>query len=290
MRKLAIPKVFNSNVDRHSQTLFWINGQSIFVVAGKKRHTHKLTSVTGFKESKVDDFELAFKTIKRVCKDNNINVGGLFSKNKAIVFIPTESSPIEKSLIKDVFQKVGFLNVDLLKYETAFRAFLAKQDYEGSTFVYVGNELSEIGVFDKSVQQSFVIYFSLKEAIEEVVHFFREKHLFELSEDVALNVYQELGIQGDKFSLVVRGRSSRTQELQTNSFSFKDLEPLFSFLQKKIAKELDSVIQNNIFKQIAPDRWVILGDDFFKRYLNTFGEKSLKLKSEFDLMQGVEWL
>jgi actin-like ATPase involved in cell morphogenesis len=290
MRKLSVSRVFNSNSDKEKQTLFWINGQSIFVVAGKKRHTHKFTSPTGFKEGKVDDFDLAYKTIKGICKDDSLKIGGLFSKNKVTIFIPTDSAPIEKNLVKDLFKKVGFFDVDLLKYETAFRAFLAKQDYENATFVYVGHELAEIGVFGKSSQQSFIIYFSLKEAIEEIIYFFREKHLFELSEDVALNIYQELGQQGDKFSLVIRGRSSRTQELQTNPFSFKDLEPLFSFLQKKIAKEMDSIIQNNLFKQIAPDKWVVLGDDFFKRYLDTFGEKSLKLKSEFDLMQGVKWL
>jgi hypothetical protein len=289
MKKLSISGFF-SGFNKQSQTLFWINGRSIFVVAGKKRKTHRFITNNGFKDGRIADFSKSLKTIQGICQENSLKIGNPLVKNKAIVFIPTDSSPLEQSIFKKLFRRVGFFDIELRKYETAFHAFLAKQAYEKGVFAYIGQEISEIGVFSNQLQQSFIIYYSLKEAIEETSYFFREQHLFELSADVALDLYQEMGRQGEKFSLVVRGRNSRNQELQTSTFSFKDVEPLFSFLQKKAMKEIDSVIQNNSFKMINPDRWIILGDDFFKNCLDSSKEKSLKLKSEFDLMQGVEWL
>ena len=290
MRKLTNFKFFSAKSNHNPQTLFWINGQNIFVITGKKRKTHQFNSETGFIEGKIADSSQALVTLKKICRDSEIDFGNLLVRNKAIIFIPTNTSPLEKDIFNKLFKSVGFFNVELLNYATAFQAFLAKQEYEKGSFVYVGQEASEVGVFDKNNQQSFVIYYSLKDAIDETVYFFREKHLFELSTRVAFDLYQEMGVQGEKFSLVVRGRNSRNKELQTMSFTFKDVEPLFSSLHRKITKEVDSVMQNNLFKQISPDKWVILGDDFFKRNLDSLGEKSLKLKTEFDLMQGVEWL
>lgn len=290
MRKLSSFKFFSTQNNQSLQTLFWINGQNILVVTAKKRKVHQFNTATGFIENKVADFTQALVSIKKICRENNIDFGNLLVRNKAIIFIPTNSSPLERELFTKLFKQVGFFSVELINYATAFRAFLAKQDLDKGNFVYIGQEISEIGVFDRAAQQSFIVYYSLKEAIDETVYFFREKHLFELAEKVAVALYQEIGNQGEKFSLVVRGRNSRTKDLQTTSFLFKDVEPLAGSLQRKITKELDSIVQNNLFKQIGADKWVILGDDFFKKSLDHLGEKSLRLKTEFDLMQGVEWL
>ena len=289
MRKSLIPRL-SLSIFKQEQVLFWLNGQSILVIAEKKRKQHDLVVDTGFIEGKVADFDKALATIAKVSKKNLIVLKNPFRINKAIVFIPTNSSPVEKTVMARLFRRAGFSNVELRNYSTSFQAFLIKQDYEKGVFVYIGQEISEIGVFSAEAQQSFVIYYSLNEARTEVVNFFREKHLFEIFHEVALNIYQELGKQGKKFSLVVRGRSSRNKEILTTSFSFKDVEPLFSFLQKKVFKELDSVIQNNSFRLIQPEKWVILGDDFFQLCLKSYQEKPLRLKSEFDLMQGIEWL
>ncbi|MFZ5437646.1 MAG: hypothetical protein ACOZAK_01145 [Patescibacteria group bacterium] len=290
MRKLPSFKFFSTQNNQSPQTLFWINGQSILVVTAKKRKVHQFNTATGFIENKVADFTQALASIKKICRENNIDFGNLLVRNKAIIFIPTNSSPLERELFTKLFKQAGFFGVELINYATAFRAFLAKQDLDKGSFVYIGQEISEIGVFDRAAQQSFIVYYSLREAIDETIYFFREKHLFELAEKVAFALYQEIGNQGEKFSLVVRGRNSRTKDLQTMSFLFKDVEPLASSLQRKITKELDSIVQNNLFKQIGADKWVILGDDFFKKSLDHLGEKSLRLKTEFDLMQGVEWL
>jgi len=289
MKRLALPGSVLNSFKAGKQTLFWLNGQIINVV-GNKRHSHKFATQTGFLANKVADYELALKTIKKVCRESGLDFGNFFNKNKAILFVATDSSPLEKTILSNLFKEVGFNEVELRPYETAFGAFLVKQNYDKGSFVYVGKETSEIGVFADNAQRSFVVYYSLADAVTETIYFFRERHALELAENVALNLYQELGAQGEKFSLVVRGRSSRNKELQTVSLLFKDVEPLYSFLQKQVIKEIESVRQDNVFKQINPDRWMVLGDEFFKRCLDLLGEKTLQLKSEFDLMQGVEWL
>jgi len=290
MKRFSVTNLFAQKTAANNQSLFWLSGNQLKLVTDNKRSTHQLTADSGFSANKIADFSLALTTLKNLCQTSGLKFDNLWFRNKAIVFIPTDSSPLEKKLFKQLFNQLGFNQLELRKYETAFRAFLAKQDYEKGCFVYVGQEVSEIGVFASNYQQSFNIYYSLQEAIEETIYFFREKHLLELSNKGAYKLYQELGLQGEKFSLVVRGRNSRNKELQTASFMFKDVEPLYSFLQKKINQEIDSVRQNNLFKQFVPDKWVVLGDDFFQANLEKMGEKTLQLKSEFDLMQGIEWL
>jgi len=287
----------NSNFSRLSldflhqdQVLFWLEGRFLLMVAGKKRKQLLLKADSGIADGLIANEEAAVKTISAFCHENEIRFQNLFKIHQAIIFIPTNSSPVEQSLIKRVFSQVGFRQIELRLYATAFRAFLAKQAFERGIFVYIGQEISEIGVFSDRDQQSFSIYFSIKEAMEIVTHFFREKHLFAISPVVANQVYEEIGKHGEKFSLTIRGRESRSREIATHSFSFKEIEPLHQVLKRKVEKELLSVIGDKLFREIQPDKWVILGDNFWFNNLKSQADKALQLQTAFDLMQGVEWL
>lgn len=291
MGKLFRLPYFGKSFFQQQQALFWLSGQEILAVFGKKRKKYSFSFDTGFEEGGVADFEKARATLTKLCEENDFSFRSPWHSQKATIFLPTGVSPLERSIVRKVFQSVGFSQVNLRRYATAFRGFLAKQNEEKGVFVYMGQATSEVGIFSASHQQSLRIPFSLKEIQEYIASYFREKHFFEISQEACSQIYQELGKQQEKFSLVVRGRNTRTSEIETKAVAFTHVESLFLVLKQKVMQEVTSVMNDPLFREVHPEKWTVLGDTFFPFCAHEAAEaKVLLLQSEFDLMQGIEWL
>lgn len=276
---------------RQERAVFWFSSQELLFWWEKKKKRISLAENSGFSGGQVADVDAATATIARVCEQEGLPAHSFFSVRKATVFIPTESSPLERRVIRRVFQTAGFQKISLVAYTTAIRAFAQRQAIRSGVGIYVGSDVSEGIVFSSKDQQLFSLSHSLSAASTECQRLLREAQQLEVSAETAGKLYAALGKKKEKTAYPIRGRNIQTNQVETRSLTAKDCIALADFFEKKFDQELAPLTASSLFETISPDRWVIIGDELLKTHVQeTYTAETVFLSSEQEMIQGVQWL
>jgi actin-like ATPase involved in cell morphogenesis len=290
MKLPRLPKALSSFLTVQQST-FWFSSQEVLVLWQNQKQRFPLPESAGFSGGQVSDFQQAAETLSRICEEAGMAARHPLALQTATVFVATGSSPLERKIVKRVFQKAGFQRVTLVSYATALRAFAQRQAIRSGVGLYVGNDVSEAAVFSPADQDGVSLEHSLHAAAEKIQFFLREKHKIEVSVQAAQQLYGQLGRKESLSSHTLRGRSIAQQQVETITLKSADLQTLTTLFRQHLAQELLLLLARPLFRKIQPQHWVVVGDPL----LNLFVQQEYKantvfLQSEFELIQGVKWL
>lgn len=290
MKLFQLPKLVSAFFSQE-QAVFWFSSQEMLLVWQKKKKRLPLTAEAGFARGQVNHFDWAVATVTRLCEQENIRTTHPFSFHAAVVFVSTASSPVERKIIRRVFQKAGFQKVTLVLYATAMRAFAQRQAIRTGLGIYVGNDVSEGIVFSPKDQAGMSLKHSLLEASQEIQLLLREEQKLEVSLETARGLYELMGRRKEINTHVMRGRSIQTQQVETRTLKQSVIETTRAFFQQKLLRELQPLLTTPLFAETQPNHWVIIGDALLNQLVqDEYQVNTVYLHSEFELIQGVQWL
>lgn len=290
MQGSRLPKVMDRFFAKEHLTC-WFSSRELLLSWDKKKKRVTLTAAAGFSGGQIHDFDLAVATLSQVCQQEGIRIGEPMTRSAATVFVSATSSPLERSLIRRVFQKAGFRKVSLVSYATALRSFAERQALHTGVGIYVGNDVSEGLVFSPENQVISLFHYSLLDTQQDVTKFLRENQKIEVSPEAARQLYSALGKKKEQTAQVVRGRNIQNQQIETRTLTAAEMEKLSQFFREKLGRELQPLISMPLFAAANPSHWVIVGDAFLNYSVQElYQAETLFLHSEFDVIQGVQWL
>ncbi|HCR81624.1 MAG: hypothetical protein UX28_C0003G0105 [Candidatus Pacebacteria bacterium GW2011_GWA1_46_10] len=290
MKLLRVPKFITAFFSQE-QAVFWFSSQELLFIWRKKKRRLLLTHHAGFTHGQVSDFHEAVTTITSTGEQEGLTTTQPFVFRAAVVFVATDSSPLERKVVREVFQKAGFQKVTLVSYATAMRAFGERQAIHTGLGLYVGSDVGEGVVFSPQDQAGVVLAHSLLAADHEIQLFLREEGKIEVSLETARELYQLMGRRKEIQSHVVRGRSIQTQQVTTLALKASMVETLREFFTQQLMRELQPLMALPLFVQAQPNHWVVIGDAFLNQLVQEkYQVNTVYLHSEFELIGGVQWM
>lgn len=290
MQGPRLPKAVDRFFAREHVTC-WFSSQELLLSWDKKKKRVPLTSAAGFSGGQIDRFDEAAATLEQVCQQEGIRVGEPLTLVAVTVFVTSNSSPLERELVRRVFQKAGFRKVSLVSYATALRSFAERQALHTGVGIYVGTDVSEGMVFSPENQVTLLFHYSLLDTQQEVISFLRENQKIEVSAETARQLYSALGKKKDLAPQVIRGRNIQNQQVETRTLPAGELAKLSQLLRDRLKTELQPLVGTPLFAAANPSHWVVIGDGFLNQAVaELYQAETVFLHSEFDVIQGVTWL
>lgn len=290
MKLFRLPPVVKKFLSQEHVTC-WFSSRELLLSWEKKKKQISLTSDSGFSGGQIHDFERAVATLIRVLAEEGATVGDPLVLRTVTVFVSSVSSPLERDLVRRVFQKVGFLKVSLVSYATAVRSFAQRQSFKSGVGIYVGHDVSEGTIFSPEHQVTVPLHSSLIEHQHAIMQYVREHHSLEISPEAAFQLYETLGKKVDPGSHILRGRALQSQQVETKTLTAAQMQTLADFFRARLGRDLQPLTTSSLWSAVSPDSWVIVGDAFLNRCVQEiYQTETVFLRSEFDMIQGVTWL
>lgn len=290
MKLFNLPLSINRFLEK-KQFVFWFSSTQLFFSWDKKKKQISLNTDAGFLAGQIADEQQAVRTLTEALTKEGINSDHPLAKHTATVFVTTASSPLERDITRRVFKKAGFVKVSLVTYATALKSFAERQNIHTGVGFYFGSDVSEAIVFSPKEQAAFSLNYSLMDIQSDLRQLLRERQRIEVSLQAARKLYLSLGKNNQSTIHNIRGRNIQTQQVETRTLVGSDLEKIRAFFQTKLVEELRVLIFSSLFEEINPDHWVVVGDGFLNDFVQQkYQAKTLFLKSEIEMIQGVEWL
>lgn len=287
---MRLPKVMDRFFAKTHLTC-WFSSQELLLSWDKKKKRVPLTSAAGFSGGQIYQFDAAVATLTQVCEQEGIRVSDPLTLHAATVFVASASSPLEREIVRLVWQKAGFQKVSLVSYATALRTFAQRQALQAGAGIYVGSDVSEGIVFSPENQAVVPLHFSLLETQQDVAQLLRTTQKMEVSPEMARQIYAALGKRKEPTAQVVRGRSIQSQQVETRTFSATDMGKIAEVFREKLTHELEPLTTLPLFTVVNPTHWVVVGDAFLNDFVQEmYQAETVFLHSEFDIIQGVQWL
>lgn len=290
MKRLRVP-AFIENVLSQEHVVCWFSSRELFLSWEKKKKQVPLTGESGFSGGQIHNFDQAVATVEQALSKEEKDGSKSLKIRTLTVFVATASSPLERSLVRRVFQKAGFQKISLVSYATALRAFAERQTVRTGVGVYQGYDAGEAMVFDPESQATVALSGSLSEHSQLLVQYVREHHGLEISFETAEKLYAFLGKKTEPGSFAVRGRALKNQQVETHTLSAAHTGALLAFFEHIFSQELLPLVTHSVFQSISPKQWVVVGDALLNRWVQTTHQaESIFLRSESEMIQGVQWL
>ena len=290
MKLFRLPKAFSAFFSQEKVT-FWFSSQELLVVWGRQKKRFPLTNEAGFAHGQVSNFDQAVASLTQICEQEGIRTAAPLAFHTATVFVATGSSPLERRIVRQVFQKTGFQRVNLVSYATAIRAFAQRQAIRTGVGLYVGNDVGEGVVFTPTDQEGISFNHALISAGREIQFFLREDQKIEVSLETAQQLYTALGKKKEPGTYIVRGRDIQTQQIETKTMNIAAISKIRDFFAQKLIREVRPLMTLPLFTQANPNHWVIVGDALLNQIVQTeYQVNTVFLHSELELIQGVQWL
>jgi hypothetical protein len=290
MKPFRLPKAVSALFTQH-QAAFWFSSRQLLVMWEKKKKRFQLALEAGFAAGQISNFDQAVATLGRLCAQAGIKLSQPLSLQTAVVFVATDSSPLERSIVKRVWQKTGFQKVSLVSYATALRAFAQRQAIRTGVGLYVGFDVGEGVVFSPDDQAGVPFGCSLHESAKLMQLQLRERAQLEVSLETAQALYEGLGKALAASAQMVRGRNIQTQQIETQTLTGSTINELKDFFEQILVTALKPLLAASLFATVDPHHWVVVGDPLLNQLVQTkYQANTVFLHSEFELTQGVQWL
>lgn len=274
-----------------TQSTWWFSSQELWVAWGKRKQRLALPANSGFSEGQIASITPAVATVTAAAEAANLPISQPLASQAATVFVSAHSSPVDRRLTREVFQKVGFSQVNLVAYTTALHAFAQRQAIRIGVGIYVGSDLSEGLAFSPKDQETFQLDHSFGQIETGLKALLREQHQLEITSASARQLYLQFGKRGELETYVVRGRNVKDSQITTLTLKTKALSALRQWCGKQITDKLNQALSGPLFTAAEPNHWVIVGDAFLNKMAQeTYQANTIFLQSEFELIQGVQWL
>lgn len=269
----------------------WFSSQALLLSWDTKKQKLPLTAQSGFSGGQIEHVDRAVATLTQALADHLSDTRAPLAVRTATVFVASMSSPLERQLVRRVFQKTGFQKITLVSYATAVRTFAHRQNLQSGIGIYVGADVAEIELFSPENQTTLSLDLSLSTMQHAVAKWLQEETQLEVSAQGALTLYQAVGKKKEPAAQTVRGRNSKKGQVETRTLSATQVGVLREVLRKKIAHELQEAVVLPLFSEVSSQRWIVVGDGFVSHSVEElFQAETLFLPSEFELTQGVTWL
>jgi actin-like ATPase involved in cell morphogenesis len=290
MKPFRLPKAVSA-LFTHTQAAFWFSSRQLLVLWEKKKKRFQLALEAGFAAGQISNFDQAVTTLGRLCAEAGLQLSQPLTLQTAVVFVATDSSPLERSIVKRVWQKTGFQKVSLVSYATALRAFAQRQAIRTGVGLYIGFDVSEGVVFSPDDQAGVPLGCSLYESAKLMQLLLRERTQLEVSLETAQGLYEGLGKASAVGAQAVRGRNIQTQQIETQTLTSSTISTLKEFFEQRLASALKTLLTSSLFATVYPHHWVVVGDPLLNQLVQTrYQANTVFLHSEFELTQGVQWL
>lgn len=289
MSALRLPALANRLLEKQ-QVVCWFSSQQLLLTWDNKKQQLPLTSEAGFAAGQISDEQQAVTTLTEVLAKEGLHSNKPLAQYTATVFVSSASSPLERAIIKRVFHKAGFNKVSLIAYATALRAFAERQQLHTGVGFYFGYDISEGLVFADDQQAVFSLDYNLSDVQVSLQQLLRETQQLEISTATAQKIYASLAKPAQQANQAVRGRNIQTQQVETRMLTAKDLEKINHFFHTKLRQELQLLTSAALYQATSPEHWLVVGDGFLGNFVQQeYQAKTMLLKSEVELIQGVRW-
>ncbi|OGJ37208.1 MAG: hypothetical protein A2383_03280 [Candidatus Pacebacteria bacterium RIFOXYB1_FULL_39_46] len=289
MQRFILPKI-KSSIFEKEHGVFWFSSKELLLIWDKKKKSLFLPVGSGFADGQVADVDVAAHTVIKLCEMIGLSAASFFIWQSATVFVPTLSSPLERKIIKQVFQKAGFQKINLVTFATALKTFAQRQAIREGVGLYLGDDVSEAVIFSQQEQLSLNFDYLKKSAYQTIRELLQSEVALTVSQDSVAKLYQALGQNLEIQSFVLRGKNIQNQQVVTLSLSRKQLKTIIDLLQKNLELAWRRLTANNLFTNHNLDQWLVVGDAFVYHFMQKQQvAQVLFLHSELEIIQGVEW-
>jgi hypothetical protein len=292
MKLNFLPKFtnFSDVFSKHEHSVFWFSSRELILVRGNKKKHLALAANSGFADGQVADLGPAVANIKRLYLAAGLKTTSPLDRHSATVFVPTDSSPLERQIIRQAFGQADFQKTNLLDIATALKTFASRQAVNTGVGLYLGQDLSEAVAFTATDQQSFTFNFKKTALKHRMIEFIQNENSLAVSWEMIDKLYETLGQNPELSSYVVRGKNIRDQQVMTLTLSGQQLAAIKALLQQNLKQAWRQLLANKIFTTESLDLWLVVGDPFVYQFMQHQVDKILFLHSELELIQGVQWL
>jgi actin-like ATPase involved in cell morphogenesis len=246
---------------------------------------------SGFAKGQVADLEKAAGTVMDLVSSTAFKKTGPLAWHSATVFVPTMSSPLERKIIKNTWQRAGFQKVNLVSYATALRSFAERQTMRAGVGLYLGDDLSEAVLFTTKDQVTLSFAYQ-KSAVAQIMQNFLHREVsLQISQETVDKLYQALGQNPDLKAMVVRGKNIQDQQVVSVSLTDKQLALIAKLLRQSLSRAWLQLTSHQLFVNENIDQCLVVGDAFAYHFVQEqAAAQTLFLHSELELIQGVQWL
>ncbi|MFH2118400.1 MAG: hypothetical protein ABII10_01540 [Candidatus Paceibacterota bacterium] len=271
--------------------VFWFSSKELLLIWNEKKKRLSLPVGSGFADGQVADLDAATNTIIKLCEIIGLKTAGSLTWQSATVFAPTLSSPLERKIIKQAFQKAGFQKINLVTFATALKTFSQRQAMYEGVGLYLGEDVSEAVLFSQQEQLSLSFNYLKKTAYQVIQESLQNEASLTVSQETVIKLYEALGQNPDIQSFVLRGKNIRNQQVATLALTKGQLRGIADLLQKNLELAWHQLTSNNLFTDHNLDQWLVVGDAFVYHFIQERTvSQTLFLHSELEIIQGVRWL